>query len=118
MLGIALPTIAVAGLLGAIPVLLLSGIVGGAVTGWYTSSRSTLIGQLQLGGFHGLHASGAGGIVLFLLFLFLDAATIATDEDVLVFLVASPMAVVVYAVTGLFGGYLGSGLRYVHARMG
>lgn len=104
-------SVAIAGPIRAVPVLLVTGIFGGAVSGWLGNTATKLSTALQHGGFLGLHASGLGGLIVFIAFLFVDTATVPQRGDVFLLFVASPLAPVVFALEGLLGGYLGSGLR-------
>jgi len=106
--------VALFGLLGALPTILAAGVVGGAVTGWIGGGTRATWASVQQGGFLGLYASGLGGVVVFAVFLAVDVAAMAGDGDVLLLFVASPLAFVLFALEGLIGGYLGSGLRVLY----
>ena len=99
------------GLMDAVAVLLFSAALGGFVTGWLSTLDAGVRSAMQEGGYFGLHASGLGGIILVAALLWLDVPSGVTDPGPALLVVASPMAIVVYALLGLGGGYVGSGLK-------
>lgn len=107
--------IAAVGLVGAVPAVLFSGLAGGVVTGWLSSTEVGTAIDVQQGGFYGLHASGLAGIVLLVALQVLDAPAEVQGGSAVLLLVASPMVVVVFALEGLVGGYVGSGLQIAYA---
>lgn len=106
------------GPVSAVPAIILAGILGGTVAGWASNDTVEVLDALQHGGFLGLYASGIGGMVVFAVFLTMDVATMAQEGDAHLLLVASPLAIVLFALEGLVGGYVGSGLRVLFLRSG
>lgn len=118
--GVLLGTSALAALLAgpvdAVPAIMVAGVLGGAVTGWLGVDAVEVGDSLQRGGFLGLHASGLGGVVVLAAMLVIDVSAMAEEGDVLLLFVASPVAVVAFALEGLLGGYVGGGLRLLYLR--
>lgn len=117
-LSIAAAAVLAVGVADAIPAILASGVLGGAFAGWSSSGAVEADNKVQQGGFHGLQASGLGGAVVVGVLLALDVSATVEGAGSLLLLVASPIAIVLFALEGLGGGYLGSGLWVLRSRLG
>lgn len=109
------------GLVDSLPLVLVSGILGAAVTGWITardadvtwSSQAVIVGVLQ-----GVLAAGIAGVVFYgLVITGAMGTTVAGIIDrgeggAYLLLIASPLAFVLFGLEGVVGGALG-GVAYV-----
>lgn len=118
MVGFGSAAVAAVGLAASIPLLLVSGLVGGGITGWLAVDASRVFrtsNAVLVGGVHAAIAAGAGGAIVYLYVLTssqgLSDVIASGGGGVHLLLVGSPLAVVFFGLEGVVGGAVGSAAR-------
>jgi hypothetical protein len=104
--------VALLGLTDAVVPILTAGLLGGVVAGWISLDTDASVVEWRAGGLQGVNAAGLGGLILVVTLLALDVPASTGATDLAVLFVASPFALLVFALVGFVGGYAGLGFRH------